>query len=429
MGVVRFTGLPETGHPHYLWNEQEYIVRMLFQNRIGISVWEADGNVMVSSRAVDSFNFVAHGGADIPVASNIHTGFDSSVTGWIYLRLNGSGVYRETTRPIYSQYLHGWYHPSSGDRAIVFIHGELPVNRRAIVMDSSNSMFEYDTRMPPGNERWSIAHQIITPHDTLFTTFTLEPGVYRFELRGGNGGNGGAGGWARVQGNISGINPVPGGDGGISVAVVYELILHHTAVFQAILGGNGNSGTAGDGRGRFAAGGSGDIPGEFILTGGGGGSSGGDTILRTADGRILAVSRGGAGGGGAPGAVLFPDLRPGRDTFEITGGGGGGAGVPNGGDIGSWTPNNGDEIVGNGGAGGSDPNGGTGGQAVNIGNWAGADVGQNGESIGIGNRRNGGNSPNINNPRWGGSIVQGGQGGIGFIGTSGHFRIRKRVMM
>ena len=65
MGVVRFPGLPESNHPHYLWNRQEYVVRMLHQNRIGLGVWEEGGRVIVSGRAADGMNVVAHGGADI----------------------------------------------------------------------------------------------------------------------------------------------------------------------------------------------------------------------------------------------------------------------------------------------------------------------------------------------------------------------------
>jgi len=376
-------------------------------------------------------NVVAHGGADI-ICAEFLEGFDSDVTGtgWVYIRLDGSGVYFSRDRPMYNIYLDGWYHPDNhpyGDRAVVFIDGELPQGRRAIVMDSPNSMYEYDTRMPPGNARWSIAHQITTPHDTLFTTFTLEPGVYRFELRGGNGGNGGAGG--------GGSN---GGAGGISVAVVYELILHHTTVFQAILGGNGNAGGNGSIGSRRASGG-GEGAFDWIATGGGGGSSGGDTILRTADGCILAISRGGAGGGG--GGAQFSSVW--LNAWRLNGGGGGGAGEPNGNDgdneatVG-FSPN---EAQSGGGRGGTATNGGDGGEPASFGTGQSssnalvgitAQNGTAGQDIPEGNRRNGGDSPDIPNlphSDFGTSPMLGGRGGISFSGTSGWFMVRRRNML
>ena len=436
MSVIRFPGIAESDHPHYLWNEQEYICRQLFQAKVGWSFGFAPEDnrwVQFSNHPDACTSLTTHGAADI-FGPHISRGWLTTETAWVYYRLDASDIYREATRPIYSQYLHGWYHPTNGDRAIAFIDSELPVSRRVIIMDSPNSMYEYDVRAATAAS--PIHWELTTPSDTFLAagSFTLDPGNYLFELRGGNGGNGGAGGWVRSDPVAPSGTPIPGGIGGTSVSVVYELILHHTAVFQAILGGNGNAGTDGNARARRQSGG-GEGHYEHLMTGGGGGSSGGDTILRTSDGRILAISRGGAGGGGGPASA---SLHSRFNTFQASGGGGGGAGVPDGGDGGSWFGQT--EIQGfpaqdvgvdiNGGQGGHNPNGGTGGERTNTNTILSQGVnGQPGQAVTVGNRRNGGDSPDMLNPSWGNSPLPGGRGGTGFIGTSGWFRVRKRDML
>jgi len=418
MSVIRFPGLPESGHPQYLWNEQEYIIRELFKNRIGLGVWEEGGDVMVSSRAADSLNVVAHGAADI-ICAEFLEGFDSDVTGtgWVYIRLDGSGVYFSRDRPRYSQYLHGWYHPDNfpyGDRAVVFIDAELPQGRRAIVMDSSNSMFEYDTRNP--DTGGDLVWEIDAPSDHGWQSMLLTPGNYRFELRGGNGGRGGNVG----QDSAAVENPALGGSGGQGQVFVWKTRITRLVAFLGLLGGDGEQGQDGTTDTSWSA----ILPFRTFVVGGGGGSSGGDTRLRMDDtdtGTPLMLNAlGGAGGGGA--IALNPS-----GTTWANGAGGGGAGNPAGAEDGAVAfPGVSPAVVG--GRAGTITNGGEGGSGLrNNNNWAGdsGQRGDNGQNIDAATRRNGGSSRSMQVAP-GGTVVPfvvpGAAGGSRINGTSGYFR-------
>jgi len=417
MGVIRFPGLPESNHPHYLWNRQEYVVRMLHQNRIGLGVWEEGGRVIVSGRAADGMNVVAHGAADI-ICAEFLEGFDSDVTGtgWVYIRLDGSGVYFSRDRPMYNIYLDGWYHPDNhpyGDRAVVFIDGELPQGRRAIVMDSSNSMNEYDMRNP--DTGGDLVWEITAPSDQGWQSMLLTPGNYRFELRGGNGGRGGSAGEGSIE------TPAIGGTGGQGQVIVRKTRITRSVTFLGLLGGNGQDGQPGNSLFHGS-------PLPFLYaTGGGGGSSGGDTRLRTDDTDIdtslMLNAMGGAGGGGAVHGHAIPSFT------GINGAGGGGAGNPENAQDGEvrnaalvpqLTPGRHGNLQ-NGGS----PGVGT----VHLPNpdfnqvWVGnsGQPGHAGTDIVARTRRDGGSSEGIFVPH-GNITVNGAAGGSRINGTSGYFR-------
>lgn len=155
MAVRLFPYLPESNHPQYLWNEQEYIIRMLNQNANGIAITNSTNSVTISLANTESQNFISHGSIDF--ANNELTAtFSTLTTRWIYLRADGSELYESSHRPEYNQYLHGHYR--NGDRAVVFINSSLPWNQRAVVMDSFNSHFQYDQTVPTteGTLIWEI---------------------------------------------------------------------------------------------------------------------------------------------------------------------------------------------------------------------------------------------------------------------------------
>jgi len=139
---------------------------------------------------------------------------------------------------MYNIYLDGWYHPDNhpyGDRAVVFIDGELPQGRRAIVMDSSNSMNEYDMRNPDTGD--DLVWEITAPSDAGWQSMLLTPGNYRFELRGGNGGRGGNAG---QDGSVE--NPALGGSGGHGQVIVRKIRITRLVTFFSLLGGDGEHG-------------------------------------------------------------------------------------------------------------------------------------------------------------------------------------------
>jgi len=401
MDVTRFPHEPLTDHPQFLWNEQEYVVRMLCQNALGAGMDEDASSVAVTTQAALSLNTVAHGPADFPQRV-LREAFSTGATRWVYLAADGGRLYADTDRPEYSQYLHGWYHRTRGDRALVFIDPDQPPGHRAMAMDSFNSMYEYEQRIPDtgGELFWAIT----APSEHQWSTSTLPAGNYRFELRGGNGGSGG--------GNQRGQ---PGGHGGQGQVIVWKLrILSATTLF-GILGGNGaNGGSGSRASGNWFLVGPPFVPPaaafnarNWSITGGGGGSSGGDTRLRFGS-RIVLDAIGGAGGGGAGG-----DMH--RDVGHIflshfAPGAGGGAGF--------------------GGAGAGSNNEAPGGRqgTLDLGGLGGGGAGGENDIIDFGNfrgqsreggliRRNGGTSTELMtlgaSPGWGGSS---------FSGTSGFFR-------
>ena len=305
MALIRFPQEPEFDHPQHLWNEQEFIIRMLHQHKIGIGIIENNTQVTVTIQPGQSLNMIANGAVEFDkINNNLAFTANTNRIGWIYIASDGSRFYLEPNlRPIYNQYLHGWYR-NNGDRAVVFIDSEAPAGSRAILMDSFNAHFEHEQRIPM---QGGLLYLAIT-NPNLWQNIILEPGSYRFEIMGGRGGRGG---------NGAGSPPILGGAGANGQISVLRLNIYSRTSFSGILGGIGNDGE----NGRTVS-----TSGPLIATGGGGAASGHDSRLIASNGSILLNAVGGAGGGGASAYPSFPF--PGRNRGTSSpGGGGAGNGV------------------------------------------------------------------------------------------------------
>lgn len=337
MSVMRFPHLPESSHPQYLWNEQEYIIRMLGQNAIGAGISETATHVTITTHPDHSMNFIANGPADFPNYILTET-YPTNATRWVYISEDGSRFFLSDKRPDYCQYIHGHYN-SNGDRAVLFIDAELPPGQRAIIMDSFNSMFEYDQRiaMTGGELVWEATAQ------EREITRTLPKGRYRFHLQGGTGGRGG-----HTQGGSR------GGQGGVAPLIIETLPLLEETEFYCFLGNDGENGE--DARPWVSS-------DEFRFSGGGG-CSGESTFIAHGswEGRRIFESIGGCGGGGGVSTFFTPGGED-WDPVGSVGAGGGGAGSGGGSDA-----NNGSGLFGNiriVAEGGSCENGGQGSPAIN----------------------------------------------------------------
>jgi len=372
MSLIQFPYEPESQHPQYLYNEQEFIMRMLMQHSIGISLEETASQVTVSHNPVLSHNFTAHGAADFP-SRNISAQFSTSSTRWIYLRANGNEFYLSSQQPSYNQYLHGWYHPTLADRAVVFIDSEQPANYRCFIMDTYNSMYEYNSRIADtgGDLFFHKGFGSVTDANGGTWSRTLLPGRYRFEIRAGKGGNGGTSGYAN--------NNIAGGVGALGQIVIHKLTIISRITINGYVGFDGSHGE----NGKYKTAIAGRIVYD-IATGGGGGSSGENTFIQI-ENSVLAEAIGGAGGGGSNAGNYAGGNLTGGFLSSGAGGGGAGFGVGGNGKIK-------DSDV-NAGLGGTVDNGGAGQQSVN-GN------GLSGQNRGTLRRRNGGNSPS-----WGGGVA------------------------
>ena len=420
MSVLRFPHRPESIHPHYKWNENEYIIRMLNQNMIGIGLNEDLSSVTVLVDPNSSKNTIAKGPVDF-VLPSIGDTFLTDLSKWIMIKEDGSMFYElaetiTTGRPQYNQYLHGWY-TNNGDRAIIFIDPNLPPGNRAVLMDSFNCLFEYEQRIPDLRSGEVPLFEI--PQLDIGIPWTLTPGAYRFHLKGGRGGNGGI---SNVGTYLAYGNPGSGVDGG---ELIFKLALRATMQIIATKGSNGNNG--GNGVGRFTT-----SPFRVNATCGGGGASGSDTSIQFSNGFSL-YTYGGAGGGGgglSMGANSFSPPFPSSATdmrnMYITGGGGGGGGFGIGGNGSSTGPQTYRIGLVNGGGGGrlntstALPQGGTpsGGSTSYYPNMRSGEAGQS-HSEGL-RRRNGGSSPANSGQSTAGP---GGSGGNGT--TNGYLQIYK----
>jgi len=325
MALKRFPENNESNHPHYLWNNQEYIIRMLHQNRIGISISETSSIVKVSLLPTDSKNVIANGSADI--FSSFYNEFPTGNTRWIYIKLDGSEMYISGTTPVYNQYLHGWYNNSTGDKAIIFIDSEQEAGYRCIVLDSVNALFEYNRYIPNSGYEELIYESSV---GGLSPPIKLNPGNYRFILRGGKGGKGG---------NCT-IFPSPttfyGGNGAISVQQTLKITLREEVYITVYIGFDGTDGQDQNDWGTWVY--SQQIISNTYWTtrytngaGAGGGSSGEDSIITIASGILsskqLLKSYGGAGGGGATRRTLpINDDTTYESITNVVAPGGGGAG-------------------------------------------------------------------------------------------------------
>ena len=342
MSTKPFPNASESDHPHSLWNEQEYIIRMLNQNAIGIGFDETGNEVTVSMMNNNSMNFIAYGSADFP-SPQVSLKRSTDTTGWIYKAPDGSNfVFRSglENRPVYDQYIHGWYHPREEMRAVMFIDGELPPGQRCIIMDSPNSMYEYDNRIPD-DEYIDIVYNAAERGDiSNVRTIKLTKGNYRFELRGGRGGNGGGtGDNSLLQGQAS------GGRGARGEKVIIKMRILEDVTINCYRGADGNDGDSGGGahytKTQTIEFGPHTSPLQLKnliceSLSGGGGASGEDTRIVLNNIAIM-IARGGAGGGGATAIVknvgtlgFIPDMTIYVSTSNLAyGPGGGGSGSGN----------------------------------------------------------------------------------------------------
>ena len=304
MALIRFPQEPEFDHPQHLWNEQEFIIRMLNQHKIGIGIIENNTQATVTIQPGQSLNMVANGAVEFDrINNNLAFTANTNRMGWIYLAADGARFYLEPNlRPIYNQYLHGLYR-NNGDRAVVFIDHEAPAGSRAMLMDSFNAHFEHEQRIPMHGG--TLYRTITVPNS--WQNVSLRPGSYRFEIAGGFGGRGG---------NASSIL---GGMGVLGQTAVLRINLYAGTTFTCRLGGNGNNGQ--DGRAVATPTGGAN---RVIAAGGGGGASGGDSRILGSNGSILLNAWGGSGGGGAS---AHPGLPVGTRATASPGGGGGGNGT------------------------------------------------------------------------------------------------------
>jgi len=342
MSVIPFPNATFS-HPQAEWNEMELVTRMLNQNSIPIRMVESGTGVTVSFDPGQSMNMIAMGGADLSVNRSLTT--DTISTRWIYVRADGSAFDIRTERPDWNPYLHGWYHRTRGDRAVVFIDGELPPGQRCFLMDSPNSMYEYDTRIPLSGGDYTDITPALTPGQAI--AFSLQPGNYRLELRGGRGGNGGnSGGGSSGSTTVRANTGGSGGDGETRVFRLRVLSRLDGTIMRGRDGDHGGNGVIGGG---FSMGPTG-LPQnrQFVTgsaTGGGGGASGEDTRILL--GGRLWRARGGAGGGGGVPSILNSTANMNGDTANTSqphsvysGGGGGGGGNPTGANNGNVIPHN-----------------------------------------------------------------------------------------
>jgi len=290
MAMIRFPLQPENNHPQYLWNEQEFIIRMLHQHKIGISMDENATQVTVSFDPALSLNFVAKGAVDFKKYNTNRTAtFSTNSTFWIYLKEDGSGFYASgSDKPAYNQYTHGWYR-ANGDRAVVFCDPDQEAGFRCMIMDSFNCHYEYEQRIPDtgGDLVFEIKDNQITDDINGSEPITLVPGSYRFELTAGSGGRGG------------GADDT-GGRGCDGQKVIYKLNTYNTLKLKGIRGGNGARGSDRKYyRWQDTDWFGGITSDNLLMTACGGGSSGSDTMLMFFDGTPIITAIGGAGGGGA----------------------------------------------------------------------------------------------------------------------------------
>lgn len=372
MSVIRFPYEPESSHPQYLWNEHEYVVRMLTQNKIGIGLREDNYHGHISGQGIFSMGNIAMGMSEI-ILPNIYFSFPTDFLSWVYCKRDGSEFYQSTDKPSYNTILQGWFHPATEERAVVFVDFERSPGQRCIIMDSFNSMFDYDHRIgdPPAGELVFPKNAAQEAWSTMIP-HVLQPGSYRFEMKGGRGGSGGnlyndtydtdprfnrgwSNGLVRMWRNI----PQPalsyrlfGGKGAAADTYIFKITLLTPVTIYVYRGADGENG-GGDPEKTGACREVTEIIGPPILVPGGmlphyadnvavdrisracsagGGASGEDSRI-IANERDLFRAIGGAGGGGAGGASETY-IGPFLENFGmlrnmesiVSGGGGGGAG-------------------------------------------------------------------------------------------------------
>jgi hypothetical protein len=235
-----------------------------------------------------------------------------------------------TTAPTWNSVKGGWYNGNNRAVAKVYFTGSGGGSQYngKVILDGYNAIRAVNTEqsVPTSGGVQSVS----VPVNQVLSG-TLQPGIYRIELKAGKGGTGGTGG----------AGGSAGGAGAEGESITFTLRLNEARGIVYALGGDGNDGGSGDaheagsgyGAGGGCSGGSAFISildeGKFWKTYGGSGGGGG----RGSGGR-----GGGGGGGGAYGAGENSDGEGGNDgtggngkTYNVTFGGGGGSGIIRGG--------------------------------------------------------------------------------------------------
>ena len=357
MSTIRWPSTSESEHPQYLWNEHEYIMRMLTQNSIGVGFNEDNDYVHIWTLPQMSMNHIANGPVNFPT-NYIQGYFDTWSNKFIYIKADGTQFYESYDKPTYNQYLHGWYHKTKADRAILFVNPSESEGARGILLDSPNSLFEIDMI---GMGSWELYTEINEVSD--WRQRTLQPGLYRIQISGGRGGKGGD---IENRNNPVIRYPAYGGQGALgATSTIILRILGQTDIF-CYRGGDGEAGQNGgavyytyvfaldnpillnpgsdEAEYQYNAGG---FNGAAVS--GGGGSSGEDSVIKLNDIDIV-TARGGAGGGGAPAIIqsatgiymnmLTTGFMRGETYAHGPGGGGAGSGAAQNGNLPANAPIN-----------------------------------------------------------------------------------------
>ena len=191
----------------------------------------------------------------------------------------------------------GWY--NGNNRAVVKLFYTGGQYNNKVILDRYNAMFMVNTQQPPSDVTASGVSVDIKDCESgksyesgkPFNGFAdLSPGIYRYEVKGGNGGLGGSGGIAVAgSGNPNGT---PGNNGGPGESVA-GLFIHHGGRVQVKVGADGGDGQNGaNGSQNTETDGQGHSWPVFTPPGSGGnGGSGMDSVFAGI------VARGGVSGG------------------------------------------------------------------------------------------------------------------------------------
>ena len=211
----------------------------------------------------------------------------------------------------------GWYaqfNPGAGylpddyHRAIVklFVTGGKYNNK--VILDSYSAMFMVNTKQPvPTSGGVSISIPSYVANRPFDGEFNLEPGIYRYELKGGDGGKGGGRGYQGGNAEGWGDLGASGTDGGVGEIRTGSFVWHGGKI-KVMVGADGGDG----GKGA-------DIPSTATGYAGNGGGGGGGLDSRI--GEITA--RGGMPGiGGKRANNYFENVMPGSPGGYGIGGNG-----------------------------------------------------------------------------------------------------------
>jgi len=226
---------------------------MLTQSAVGVSVDEsfAADTVTISAHPDVSMNHISLGPVGVVTSAQIVR--NTTQSGWVYVTEAGAFYFEANVRPLYNPIFHGWYRDAQGmgDRAIAFIDPDLPRGHRTIVMDSPNSMLEYDQRIPDtGGELVYDSSTSGVPLSQFSPVITLAPGNYRFEVRGGRGGNGGSVLHTSAL-TAEWVMPASGGNGANGRILAFKISLLENLNIQCYCGANGAHGGDGVAAGRI----------------------------------------------------------------------------------------------------------------------------------------------------------------------------------